>query len=79
MEGMVEKRLIDVEKGGQAVVAKLKNDINMKNRLMSIGLVEGTLICPLYESASGGPRAYGFRGSVFAIREEDAKNIIVNV
>ena len=71
------KSLIDIEKGVTTTVAEMLSSMEMKARLMSIGLVEGTRIVPIYESPSGGLKAYEFRGCVFAIRNEDAKNIIV--
>ena len=74
---MSEKSLAEIDSGALAVVLKLRNNTEMKKRLMSIGLVEGTKVRSLYESRSGGLRAYEFRGSVFAIRGEDAKGIIV--
>ena len=74
---MSEKSLVDIENGKVAVVVELQNNSEMRKRLMSIGLVEGTQVRPVYESTAGGIRAYMFRDSVFAIRYEDAKRIIV--
>jgi len=72
-----KNRLIDLECGKAATVAELQNASYMKKRLMSIGIVEGTRIRPIYEGTAGSLRAYEFRGSVFAIRDEDARHIIV--
>ena len=74
---MGEKSLAEIEIGASVIIRKLRNSSDMKKRLMSIGLVEGTKISPIFKNASGSLRAYGFRGSVFAIRNEDAKSIIV--
>ena len=74
---MSDRNLTDIEIGSSSVVLALRNKADMKKRIMSIGLVEDTSVCPLYESTSGGLKAYEFRGSVFAIRDEDAKHIIV--
>ena len=40
-----------------------------------MGLVKGTEIMPILISPSGDPRSFLVRGTIIAIREEDAKNI----
>ena len=47
----------------------------IKRRLLDMGLVKGTEITPILISPSGDPRAFLVRGTIIAIREEDAKNI----
>ena len=44
-----------------------------------MGLVKGTEITPILISPSGDPRAFLVRGTIIAIREEDAKNIKINI
>ena len=44
-------------------------------RLLDMGLVKGTEITPILISPSGDPRAFLVRGTIIAIRKEDAKNI----
>ncbi len=48
---------------------------NIKRRLLDLGLINGTKICPILISPSKDPRAFLFRGSIIAIRSEDAKKI----
>ena len=48
-------------------------------RLYDLGLLENTVICPIFSSPFGDPRAYEFRGNIIAIRNDDANNIIVEV
>lgn len=48
---------------------------NIKRRLLDMGLVKGTKIVPVLVSPSKDPRAFEVRGSVIAIRSEDAANI----
>ena len=48
----------------------------LKKRLMDMGLVEGTQITKLFSSADDGISAYLFRGTVVAIRREDAEKIL---
>ena len=54
---------------------KIECDEGIKRRLLDMGLVKGTEIMPILISPSGDPRAFLVRGTIIAIREEDAKNI----
>lgn len=57
---------------------KIKNincDEGIKRRLLDMGLVNGTNIEPILVSPSGDPRAFLVRGTIIAIRKEDAKDI----
>ena len=56
-------------------INKIKCDEGIKRRLLDMGLVKGTEITPILISPSGDPRAFLVRGTIIAIREEDAKNI----
>lgn len=46
---------------------------DLRRRLLDLGLVKGTKIKPLFISPSGDPRAYEVRGSIIALRKEDAR------
>ena len=46
-----------------------------KRRLMDLGLVKGTNIKPILESPTKGIRAFLIRGTIMAIRDEDAKSV----
>ena len=48
---------------------------NIKRRMLDLGIVKGTPIKAILKSPSGNPKAYEVRGSVIAIRSEDAENI----
>ena len=50
---------------------------NIKRRMMDLGIVKGTKIKAILKSPSGNPKAYEVRGSVIAIRNEDAKQIVI--
>ena len=57
-------------------IAKIENiycENNIKRRMMDLGIVKGTKIKAILKSPSGNPKAYEVRGSVIAIRNEDAK------
>ena len=59
-------------------INKIECDEGIKRRLLDMGLVKGTEIMPILISPSGDPRAFLVRGTIIAIREEDAKNIKIN-
>ena len=50
----------------------------IKRRLLDMGLVKGTNIIPVLVSPSGEPRAFLVRGTIIAIRKEDAKDIKID-
>jgi ferrous iron transport protein A len=49
----------------------------LKTRLADLGVLPGTLITAVNRSPLGDPVAYEVRGSVIAIRREDAESIEV--
>ena len=63
----------------KAVVKKISCDNKITRRLYDLGLLENTLICPIFSSPFGDPRAYEFRGNIIAIRNDDATNIFVEI
>ena len=50
---------------------------SMRRRLLDLGLIEGATVIPVLKSPAGELTAYEIRGTVIAIRMEDARNIIV--
>ena len=56
-------------------INKIECGEEIKRRLLDMGLVKETEITPILISPSGDPRAFLVRGTIIAIREEDAKNI----
>lgn len=59
-------------------INKIECGEGIKRRLLDMGLVKGTEITPILISPSGDPRAFLVRGTIIAIRKEDAKNIKIN-
>ncbi|AWZ47460.1 ferrous iron transport protein A [Clostridiaceae bacterium 14S0207] len=60
-----------------AKVIKIYSNNLSKQRLLDLGLVEGTLIKVLRKSAWGDPTAYIIRDTCIALRCEEAQNIEV--
>ena len=52
---------------------------NIKRRLLDLGLIKGAKIVPVLVSPSKDPRAFQIKGSIIAIRREEAENIVVNL
>lgn len=76
MEAIV---LSDAPTGQKCVVKRLDGRGAMKERLMDLGLIEGTYVTPLFESIFKNPRAYYIRGAVIALRREDSDLISVSM
>lgn len=58
-------------------IVKVLLDEHIKKRIYDLGMLENTNIKALYRSPFNDPTAYLVRGSVIAIRNDDAKKIIV--
>lgn len=65
--------------GKSATVSELRSNKDVKRRLQDLGLVTNTKIKALYKSPLNDPTAYLVRGSVIALRNDDAKKIIITV
>ncbi len=72
---MKQKTANELELEEIGIVHKIIGEETIKRRLLDLGLIEGTSIKPVLISPSGDPRAFEFRGSLIAIRKEDAENI----
>ncbi len=51
---------------------------DLRRRFLDLGMVKKTKIIPIFKSPTGNSRAYEVRGSIIALRKEDANKIIVN-
>lgn len=63
--------------GKKATISQLMLTGNMRRRLLDLGFIVGTKVQCLYHSPLGDPTAYLVRGTVIALRQEDASQIIV--
>ncbi len=61
-----------------AIIEKIEKN-NLKNRLTDLGFVKKTIVKPVLISPFKDPIAYKVKGSVIALRNEDAKYIKVRV
>lgn len=63
--------------GTKAKVTKINSTGDIKRRLLDIGLIENSLVECVLESPFNDPRAYFIKGATIALRNEDAKDIMV--
>ncbi len=64
-------------------MAKIKNikekEETIKRRMLDLGIISGSIIKPVLKSPLGSLRAYEIRGSLIAIRTEEAEKIEIDV
>ncbi len=71
------KTLNDLPLNHKGYIKNLNCIGNIKRRLLDLGFVEGAIITPVLISPSKDPRAFSIRGTLIAIRKEDADLIDV--
>ncbi len=72
-----ERSLFDLTPGQTGVVLNLQIHGLTRRRLLDLGMVPGTRVEALRRSPAGDPKAYRLRGSVIALREEEARRILI--
>ena len=70
--------LAEIKVGQRAKVVGLLVEGPTRRRLLDLGLLPGTEVKAVMESPLGTPVAYKIRGSILALRLEDASKIMVN-
>ena len=69
--------LKDLKLNQTVKVLNIDCEETLKQRLQDLGLTKGTKITPSFVSPLGDPVAYEFRNNIIAIRNNDAKEIII--
>ena len=59
------------------MIDSIADSLACKQRLLDFGFVKGSVITPLFRSCFENPTAYEIRGSIIAIRKEDAEKITI--
>lgn len=74
------KTLAEMRPGERAVISDFapSNDASLMQRIMQMGLIQGTIVELAYEAPFGGAIAVQCRDTLIALRTEDAKFIRVN-
>ncbi|NLM03615.1 MAG: ferrous iron transport protein A [Clostridiales bacterium] len=65
--------------GNFGIVKHIISKGSNRRRLMDLGLITDTTVVSLRKSPSGDPIAYEIRGTVIALRSEEASNILVKI
>lgn len=76
MENTIVK-LTEIVIGKKAQVVELLSIGLSRQRMLDLGIVPNTIIHVLRQSPFGDPTAYLIRDTCIALREEEAKNIMV--
>jgi ferrous iron transport protein A len=71
------KTLAEMKLGQRAKVVQLMVEGPIRRRLLDLGLLPGTEVRGVMKSPLGSPIAYDIRGSMLALRPEDASKIVV--
>ena len=71
------ERLGALSVGEKCVVKKLNSFGRDRRRMLDLGIVPGTKIEVALRSFSGSPMAYLLRGTLIALRYDDANKILV--
>lgn len=74
---MREESLYDIPIGKCATVKKVLSDGSIKRRLLDIGLTPGTVVEAHLKNPGGNLVAYMIRGALIAIRDDDARKVLV--
>lgn len=74
---MQAQTLLSVPIGGAATVVGIRAGGAMRRRLMDLGLTAHATVEHLFDAPSGNPRAYLIRGTVIALRNDDADAVEV--
>ncbi len=74
---MKEMSLYDVPIGNKAVIKKVISSGSIRRRLLDIGLTPGTVVESTLINLGGNLIAYMIRGALIAIRDDDARNILI--
>ncbi|HBM79493.1 MAG: FeoA family protein [Clostridiales bacterium] len=69
--------LNDLKSGESALIEHIEGDMRLVKRLMALGYISGTKVTVKGSAPLGDPIIIKVRGSEFALRRKDAKNIYV--
>ena len=71
------KTLLTLKQGEDAVIREINSSSNLASSLLEQGFVPGTTISLRIKGFLGGPATYLLRGSKIALRQDEAKAILI--
>ena len=63
----------------QAKILEVNNTGNIRRRLLDLGFIPGVMVNAILQSPFKDPIAYKIKNTVIALRNEDSKQILVEV
>ena len=73
----MNKTLNCLKKGQKAIIKDIDIDLEIKERLLDMGITKGTPLKYLYKSPFNDPIAYLIKDTIIAIRKKDASKIMI--
>lgn len=73
-----EPTLADLKPGTLCQISAVNIDGLLRRRIFDLGLVPGTMVSCVRTSPAGNPIAFAVRGSIIALRLEDANRINIS-
>ena len=70
-----QQTLADLRPGDSALLTEVETRGAMRRRLLDLGLIPGAQVSCTLRSPAGDPSAYLIRGSVIALRAQDARTM----
>lgn len=70
--------LVQMKQGESAIIRELISVGAIRRRLQDLGIIPGTKVECVQKSPLGDPAAYLVRGAVIALRQEDAKTVLIS-
>ncbi len=75
----MKNNLSELIAGETAIIKEISiNGLN-RRRFFDLGFIPGTEVTVAFESPLGDPTAYNIRGTVIALRREEAEKILIEV
>lgn len=71
------KCLSDLKINKKGYIKQINTNENLRKRLLDLGFIYNTPIKPIFTNPSNDSRAYEIRGTLIAIRDSDAKHILL--
>lgn len=70
-------RMCDLKPGQIGEVISLGEECSLTNRLLDLGLIEGSRVACLFRSVWRDPAAYRICGAAIALRRKDCRDILL--
>lgn len=71
-------KLTELKQGKTATISHVHLSGDIRQRLLDFGMVQHTPVTRLQTAPGGDPTAYMIRGTVIALRKNDAEKIQIN-